>query len=88
MMHQKLTSETASNFATITLRNVPAGVLSTLRDRARRNRRSMQKEIMSILEEAALDRASLAQQLRTIRARLNAKMTLDEIHQAIEEGRP
>jgi hypothetical protein len=47
----------------------------------------MQKEIMSILEEAALDRASLAQQLRTIRTRLDAKMTLDEIHKAIEEGR-
>ena len=73
---------------TVTLRNVPATVLHTLRDRARRNRRSMQKEIMSILEEASLDRASLAQQLRTIRARLDAKMTLDEIHQAIEEGRP
>jgi hypothetical protein len=47
----------------------------------------MQKEIMSILAEAALDRASLVQQLRAMRARLGAKMSLDEIHAAIEQGR-
>jgi Arc-like DNA binding domain len=67
--------------------NVPASVLRTLRNRARHNRRSMQKEITSILEEAALDRASLAQQIRTTHSRLDAKMTLSELHEAIEEGR-
>jgi hypothetical protein len=48
----------------------------------------MQKEILSILEEAAIDRASLVERLRALRTRLGAEMTLDEIHQAIEEGRP
>ena len=47
----------------------------------------MQKEIMSILEEAVVDRASLIEQLATLRVRLGAQMTLDEIHEAIEEGR-
>jgi plasmid stability protein len=72
---------------TITPRDVPDPVLRALRGRARRNRRSMQKKIISILAEAALDRASLVQQLRAMRARLGAKMSLDEIHAAIEEGR-
>ena len=72
---------------TLTLRNVPDPILRALRDRARRNRRSMQKEIMSILVESAVDRASLAQQLTTLRQRLGAEMSLDEIHKAIEEGR-
>jgi plasmid stability protein len=72
---------------TLTLRNVPEPVLRALRGRARRNRRSMQKEILSILEEAAVDRASLAEQLTALRVRLGAAMTLDEIHGAIEEGR-
>ncbi len=72
---------------TITLRNVPDPVLRAIRGRAHRNRRSMQKEIMSILEEAVVDRGSLEEQLRTLRVQLGAEMTLDEIHQAIEEGR-
>jgi len=72
---------------TVTLRNVPESVLRALRGRARRNGRSMQKEIMSILEEAVADRASLVEQLATLRLRLGAQMTLDEIHEAIEEGR-
>ncbi len=72
---------------TLTLRNVPEPILRALRSRAHRNRRSMQKEIMSILEEAAIDHASMAEQLRALRTRLDAGMSLDEIHQAIEEGR-
>lgn len=72
---------------TLTLRDVPDPVLRALRGRARRNRRSMQKEIMSILTEAVVDRASLVNQLTTLRHRLSADMSLDEIHRAIEEGR-
>jgi plasmid stability protein len=72
---------------TLTVRSVPDSVLQVLRARARRNRRSMQKEIISILAEAAIDRSSLVEQLRSVRSRLGAKMTLVEIHAAIEEGR-
>jgi plasmid stability protein len=72
---------------TITLRAVPDPILRSLRDRARRNRRSMQKEILSILEQAAVDRASMAEQIALVRRRLGAKMSLEQIHRAIEEGR-
>jgi len=73
---------------TLTLRNVPEPVLRALRSRARRNRRSVQKELLSILEEATIDRASLVKQLSALRARLGANMSIDEINDAIDEGRP
>ena len=71
---------------TMTLRNVPDSILRVLREQARQHGRSMQKEIMSILEEAVVDHASLVEQLTTLRVRLGAQMTLDEIHEATEEG--
>lgn len=73
---------------TLTVRSVPEPVVRALRERARRNRRSMQKEILSVLEGAVLDRASLTKQLAALRSGVGARMTLDEIHAAIEEGRP
>ncbi len=73
---------------TLTLRDVPEPVVRALSERARRNRRSMQKEILSILESTALDRASLTKQLAAVRSGLAAGMPFDEIHGAIEEGRP
>jgi hypothetical protein len=48
----------------------------------------MQKEILSVLESAVLDRASLIEQISALRSRAGARMSLDEIHRAIEEGRP
>jgi plasmid stability protein len=78
---------TAKMSQTMTLRNVPDPVLRALRNRARRNQRPMQKEIMSILEEAVVDRGSLEEQLTSLRVHLGAGMTLDKIHRAIEEGR-
>lgn len=73
---------------TLTIRDVPETIVRALRSRAHRNRRSMQKEIISILEGAAIDRASSVDQLDALRVRLGANMTPDEIHEAIEEGRP
>lgn len=43
--------------ASLTIRNIPGSVLARLRERARRHRRSMQGEILSILETAAADQA-------------------------------
>ena len=73
---------------TLTLRDVPEPVVRALRRRARQNRRSMQKEVLAILQGAVLDRASLAEQLDTLRSREGARMTLAEIHAGIDEGRP
>jgi hypothetical protein len=47
----------------------------------------MQKEIMSILGGAVVDRGSLMEQLAKLRVHLGAEMTLDEIHRAIKQGR-
>lgn len=73
---------------TLTLRDVPEPVLRLLRERAHRNRTSMQKEILGILRCAVIDRASLIEQLSAFRAGHGARLTLDEIHDAIDEGRP
>ncbi len=72
---------------TLTLRDVPEGVVRALRERARRHRRSMQKEVLSVLQGAVLDRASLAEQLAAFRSSGGARLTLDEIHEAMDEGR-
>lgn len=73
---------------TLTLRDVPESVVRALRQRAKRNDRSMQKEILSLLQSAVVDRASLVQQLDGLRSSTKTRMTVDEIHAAIEEGRP
>lgn len=41
--------------ASLTIRNIPGSVLARLRDRAQRHRRSMQGEIMAILEIATAE---------------------------------
>jgi plasmid stability protein len=41
--------------ASLTIRNIPGSVLARLRDRAQRHRRSMQGEIMAILEVATAE---------------------------------
>lgn len=43
--------------ASLTIRNIPRHVLMRLRERARLHRRSMQGEILSILESAAAEPA-------------------------------
>ncbi len=56
--------------ASLTIRNIPAAVLNRLKSRAARNHRSMQGEILSILEAAAaepMQRVSAAEFLDQIR---------------------
>jgi len=72
---------------TLTLRDVPDPVVRAIREQAKRNRRSMQKEVLSILQGSVLDRRSMAEQLAELRARTKS-MTLEEIDGAIREGRP
>lgn len=74
---------------TLTLRNVPDGVVRALRERAKRNKRSVQKELLSIVTQSMVDRASALAQIADLRRRhLRNGMTLAEIHRAIAEGRP
>lgn len=48
----------------------------------------MQAELLAIVEQAVLDRRSLEEQLAKLRHRVDARLTLEEIDEAIEEGRP
>jgi hypothetical protein len=74
---------------TLTLRAVPERVVRGLRERARRNHRSVQKEILSILEGAVVDRAALADRLAELRGRARGGgLSVQEIRDAIAEGRP
>ena len=73
---------------TLTLRNVPEPVVRELRQRARRNGRSMQSELLSIVRQATLDRRSFSDQITDFRRTLRRPLPLDEIHAAIDEGRP
>jgi len=73
---------------TLTLRDVPEVVARALRARARRNGRSMQKELLALLEQTVVDRASLAERLAELRERVGAGLRVSEIDDAIDEGRP
>lgn len=74
---------------TLTLRNVPEAVVRSLRERARRNHRSVQKELLSIVTQSVVDRESALAQIGELRRRhLGKAMTLRAIQGAIEEGRP
>ena len=50
----------------LTVRNIPRPILELLRDRAARHRRSMQGEILAILEAAAGDRMVRRTALQTL----------------------
>ena len=72
---------------TLTLRNVPDAVAGALRKRAKRNGRSVQRELLDIVEAAVVDEAAAIEQLAVIRARLSRPLGEDEIRAAIAEGR-
>jgi plasmid stability protein len=73
---------------TVTLRNIPEGVISRLRSQAKRNSRSMQAELLSIVTSTAIDRESLRDQIAECRQAIRKPLSLDQIHRAIDEGRP
>ncbi len=52
----------------LSIKNVPDELAKHLRDRAERNRRSLQRELLVILEEAATPRVAPREALERIRA--------------------
>jgi len=73
---------------TYTLRNVPDQVADGLRERAERNGRSIQAELLHIVETAVIDKASLLDRIAEFRGSLKSPMKLNDIDTAISEGRP
>lgn len=86
---------------TLTIRNVPDELHSALKERAKRNRRSLNQEVIAELsavegdeelDEARLDRArerarSGLAKIDEVRSRMKRFMTGEEIDAAIREGR-
>lgn len=71
---------------TLTIKNVPEDVLERLRERAQRNHRSLQGELMAILEEEVTPRKLTIEEAEEELKRLNFS-TPDESTQLIRELR-
>ena len=75
------------------LKNIPDHIHRKLRLRAKKNHRSLNGELLAILEQA-LDGegdnpdGAVGQRLATLRARCKGRLSLAETTRAIDEGRP
>lgn len=81
--------------AAINIKNIPDHIHLRLKQRAAANHRSLNKEIVHILAEALavdsplrLDPEDTLRRIRTIKKEFRGGLTIDEIQEAIEEGRP
>jgi len=80
----------------LSIRNIPDGLHRRLKERARRSRRSLNAEVLCLLEQALApepEREAWAEQALEATRRVRARMTgpgldIDEIQAAIEDGRP
>jgi antitoxin FitA len=88
--YQNLSGETmTTNF---TIKNIPEDLYKKVRERAERNHRSINREIISIISAAMASRHSSADEIlaraRAVRAQTGGFLTDDFINQAKREGRP
>jgi plasmid stability protein len=74
--------------ATLTIRNVPAKVVKTLKTLARRNRRSMEQEVRAVLEQHVGDRRALLDEIERSWARQARRPKAHEVDSWIHVGRP
>ena len=78
--------------ATITVKNIPEDVYERIKEQAKRNRRSINSEIIMLMERAVMsyriDPEEILESARVIRESLNFVATEEEINQAKNEGRP
>ena len=66
-------------FVNLSVKNVPASLVRRLRERAKRNHRSMQGELMTILEES-LDYGAIMETRAVYRAGTDAAMDAADVH--------
>lgn len=78
--------------ANITLKNIPDKDYELLKERAKRNQRSINSEIIvAIKNHLHLEKPSpdeILAKAREFRNKIKVKLSLDEIENAINEGRP
>jgi len=74
--------------ATLTIRNVPTKVVRSLKELAKRNRRSMEQEVRDILELHSADRLSAIAQIERAWATQARTPSKDEVESWMRTGRP
>jgi len=72
---------------TLTIRNVPARIVRSLKAVARRRRRSMEQEVRELLEAHVAERQSVLDQIEAGWARQNRRPTTAEVDAWIGTGR-
>ncbi len=73
--------------ATLTIRNVPAEIVKTLKSLARSNHRSMEQEVREILQGFIAERRSVLEQIEQSWADQTRRPTAKEIDGWIAAGR-
>ena len=73
--------------ATLTIRNVPAETVNTLKSLARSNHRSMEQEVREILQVFIAERCSVLEQIEQSWADQTRRPTAKEIDGWIATGR-
>ena len=73
--------------ATLTIRNVPARVVKSLKTLARRHKRSMEQEVRALLEQHVGDRTALLDEIEQSWARQTRRPTARDVDSWIEAGR-
>jgi plasmid stability protein len=72
---------------TLTVRNVPARVVRSLKALARRRRRSMEQEVRELLEAHVAERESVLEQIESAWTRQERRPAASEIDEWIRTGR-
>lgn len=78
--------------ATLTIRNIPDDLYEKLKETAKTNRRSLNSEVIYIIERAfsshRLEPAEIIASAREIRETLDLYVTEEDLNRAKNEGRP
>jgi plasmid stability protein len=77
---------------TITVKNIPEDVYERLKMQAKANRRSINNEVITLIEREVnsyrIDPEQFIKEARAIRESIDYVITDEELEQAINEGRP
>ena len=73
--------------ATITVRNIPDEVVEMIKSRARRNKRSMEQEVRTILTEVATDRVRAMKRIELLRRKQKHPVPREEIDEWLKRAR-
>ena len=73
--------------ATITVRNIPDGLIEMIKNRARRNRRSMEQEVRSILSGVVHDRERAMKRIESLWRRQKRPIPREEIDAWLRRAR-